>query len=94
MVHDSDTLNLIRGLFPGREQLIEHAFHDQGSFRDLCEGYRRCVEARQRWEQLSGAEAPPQLQEYTELLAELSQEIETWLDAAEPRQTDPQSIRP
>jgi hypothetical protein len=83
MNSDADTLTLIRASFPDRDQLIEDAFRDSRSFRDLCEDYRRCVGALHHWKQLTADEAPPRWQEYTELLVELGREIQTWLEAME-----------
>ena len=80
MSHDSETLNLIQSSFPGQEGLIEHAFNGSRSFRELCEDYYRCVAALRRWECQSAAEAPQHHREYTELLAELGREVETWLE--------------
>lgn len=83
MNSDSDTLNLIRTSFAGREELIERAFRDSVPFRALCEDYRDCVAALHRWKQRSAAEAPPRWQEYAELQMELGLEIQTWLEAME-----------
>jgi hypothetical protein len=80
---DTDTLTLIRTSFPGRELLVERAFREHQSFRDLCEDYRKCVGALHRWKQLTEDAAPPRWQEYTELLVELGREIQTWLEAME-----------
>ena len=80
MNRDTETLRLIQTLFPGREDLVEDAFRDP-RFRDLCEDYSRCDAALHRWKQLTTAESVPRRQEYTELLADLGREIETWLEA-------------
>lgn len=74
---------LIRTSFPGRDPLIERVFHDNQTFRDLCQDYRRCAAALNRWSARADAEAVPRQQEYAELLAELGREIESWLDAME-----------
>ena len=79
----TDTLTLIRASFPGRDLVIERAFRESRSFRDLCEDYRRCVAALDRWKKSQVTEAPFRRQEYTELLLELGREIQTWLESME-----------
>jgi len=76
----SDTLALIRSSFAGRDRLIEHAYRESRAFRELCEDYRRCAAALDRWKRLNGRGVPSRSQEYTELLAELTREIESCLD--------------
>jgi len=83
MSSGSKTLSLIRDSFPGRDQLIENAYRDNRPFRDLCDDYRKCVRALERWKQLEANGTGPRRQEYTELLAELRGEIQTWLEAME-----------
>ena len=83
MSPDTDTLNLIQTTFPGQGQLIGQVFEENGTFRELCEDYRRCVAALDRWKESTGTEASQRHQEYTELLMELGKEIETWLDASQ-----------
>ncbi len=82
MSRDSETLRLIQTSFPGREHLIEDAFRNQ-RFRELCEDYRRCDVALDRWNQKAGPVATQRCKEYSELLKELGQEIETCLEDAE-----------
>jgi hypothetical protein len=85
MSHKTETLSLIRSCLPGRDLLIERAHRDNRGFRELCHDYRECVAAVERWKQHSGADADLRLEEYSELLTELSQEIETWLEAIDAR---------
>ena len=82
MSRNSETLRLIHTSFPGRDDLIEDAFRDQ-RFQELCEDYRRCDVALDRWKRETGAGTTVRLEEYSELLKELGQEIETWLEDAE-----------
>ena len=77
------TLSLIQATFPGRERLIERAYSDNRPFRELCDDYRKCVAARDRWQRLEGNQPVPRWQEYHELLGELRSEIQTWLQAME-----------
>ena len=83
MTPHKDTLNLIRTSFPGHDTVIERAFNDNRSFRDLCEDYRRCVVALHRWRQANAKAVAPRGEEYTELLVDLGREIQTWLEAME-----------
>lgn len=81
MDRDTDTLSLIRNSFPGRDALIQRALRDVESFRALCEDYRECSAALERWEQRNGDEAVRRREEYTQLLAELDEDVRTWLEA-------------
>jgi hypothetical protein len=77
------TLSLIQTSFPGRDQVIERAYHEHRSFRELCDDYRKCVVTIQRWKQLELDQPVQRSQEYAELLGELRSEIQTWLEAVE-----------
>ena len=76
-----DTLSLIRDSFPGRHQLIDRAYRGNRPFRELCDDFLKCARALERWRQLEANGTGPRRQEYTELLAELRGEIQTWLEA-------------
>jgi hypothetical protein len=84
----ADTLTLIRGRLPDLDQRVEAAFRENRSFRDLCRDYRTCFTALHRWKQLEDPEAARRRQEYTELLAELTSEIRTWLEGIDTRPPD------
>lgn len=77
------TLSMIQTRFPGRERPIARAYAENRSFRELCDDYRKCDSAVDRWQrqQGKGNEAASRRQEYVELLEELDLEIRTWLDA-------------
>jgi hypothetical protein len=77
---EKNTQTLITCAFSGRELLIERVYRESGSFRDLCGDYRKCASALERWRRLGGASSP-RVDEYAELLDELAEEIEAWLDA-------------
>ena len=77
------TLAIIHARFPGREGVIARLYRDDKLFRELCHDYRRCAAALDRWRLLDGGELSAQSREYSELLTELGEEIESWLDAAE-----------
>ena len=77
------TLSMIQARFQGRERSIARAFAENGSFRDLCDDYRKCASAVDRWQRQKGKSAVSRRREYQELLEELALEIRTWLDAME-----------
>ena len=78
-----EALGLIQTEFPGWDRLIENAYRNNRPFRELCNDYRRCVAARERWQRLESNQPVPRWQEYRELLGELRSEIQTWLEAME-----------
>jgi len=73
----------IKSSLPGYERLIDLAFRDDSSFRELCEDYQRCATALSRWQRLNGEEPSSRCEEYSELLVELVGDIKTWLDERE-----------
>ena len=66
--------------FEGWECYIEVACHENGEFRSLCEDYAVCARSLEDWQASDAAVAVQRQNEYTELLAELKQEIHSWLD--------------
>ena len=78
-----EALDLVQTEFPGRDRLIESAYRNNRPFRELCNDYRRCVAAGERWRSLESNQPVPRWQEYRELLGELRSEIQTWLEAME-----------
>jgi hypothetical protein len=74
---------MIADEFPGRESLIDHAYRESRSFRDLCRDYRRCAEAFERWRRSDDDASSARTGEYTELLSQLGSELESWLEAVE-----------
>jgi hypothetical protein len=79
----SDTLHLIRHAFPGRDDLIEQAYRRNRPFKELCDDYRRCVLALERWKQEENNQTGRRISEYAELLGQLAAEIGTWVQAME-----------
>jgi hypothetical protein len=88
MISRQNTQSLITRASPGREPLIERLYRESGSFRDLCGDCRKCASALERWRRSGGVPAP-RVDEYAELLDELTEEIEAWLDAVAARSTPP-----
>jgi hypothetical protein len=46
----------------------------------MCEDYAVCARSLENWQASDAAVADQRRKEYTELLAELKQEIHSWLD--------------
>jgi hypothetical protein len=80
-VPTSQTLAMIKRRFGGRDSAVERAFETSESFRGLCRDYLACAIALTRWQELASEEAPRRVTEYSELLAELANEIEARLNA-------------
>ena len=73
------TLEMIKCCFAGCEQEVERAFAASESFRGLCRDYLACAMALTRWRGSTAAETPLRVREYSEMLAELTIEIEARL---------------
>ena len=71
----------ISSSFPGHERLIDRAYRDDPTFRELCDDYVSCAAALERWQRSHGVKSSPRSEEYSELLAELADEVQAWLDA-------------
>jgi len=81
MAAKRDIAAQISSSFPGNERLIDRAYRDDPTFCELCDDYVRCAAALERWQRSNGDKSSPRSEEYSELLAELTDEVETWLDA-------------
>ena len=81
MVPKHDARSLIKSRFPDHALLIDRACGEHATFRELCQDYRQCALALERWRRLSDDELSPRVQEYAGLLADLTQELESWLGA-------------
>jgi hypothetical protein len=66
--------------FEGWECYIECACQESDEFRLMCEDYAVCARSLKNWQASDAAVAVQRQKEYTELLAELKQEIHSWLD--------------
>jgi len=66
--------------FEGWECYIECACQESGEFRSMCEDYAVCARSLENWQASDVVVADQRRKEYTELLAELKQEILGWLD--------------
>jgi hypothetical protein len=83
MASRQGTDSLIRSAFPGHDSLIERAFRENRAFRELCQDYRACAVALERWRRLQGEEPSSRAREYAELLAQLGSEIASWIEGME-----------
>lgn len=61
--------------FPGHKSGIIRRFHDDGTFREVCEDYLTCLDALEYWQQSDRAEFASRKKEYEMLLGELEEEI-------------------
>jgi len=66
--------------FKGWECYIECSCHENDEFRSLCDDYAVCARALENWQASDTAVAVQRQNEYAEWLAELKQEIHSWLD--------------
>lgn len=73
------TLEMIKRRFAGRDTDLERVFTTSESFRGLCTDYLACASALARWRESSAEEAPLRVGEYSELLRELTKEIQSRL---------------
>ena len=78
-------LDMIKRRFAGGEAEIERAFRTSESFRGLCTDYLACATALARWRESTAEEAALRVQEYSELLRELTKEIQARLSPAKGR---------
>ena len=78
---DEATLAKVRRRFAGSEAAVDRAFETREAFRGLCRDYVACANALARWQTSESEGAPIRAAEYSELLDELTREIETQLHA-------------
>ena len=67
--------------FPEARAKIQQLFQQSPSFQSICEDYRDCLAAWHYWRQDASEEAPALCQSYTDLLQELEQEVQEFLEA-------------
>ena len=61
--------------FPDRKKDIVQLFRANQNFQTICDDYRQCFEALQRWNQFTSEKAAACTREYADLLQELELEI-------------------
>lgn len=74
-----DSISRVIKHFEGWESSIKCACQESDEFRSMCEDYVVCVRSLENWQASDAAVAVQRQKEYTELLAELKQEILSWL---------------
>ena len=77
------TVDMIKRRFAGSEPAVERAFETSESFRGLCRDFLDCAATLGRWRESGADDAPLRVQEYSDLLDELTREIEARLRAQE-----------
>jgi hypothetical protein len=80
---DKKTVAAIERHFPGTSAVLQRELTESESFRGLCRDYLACQTALARWQETDSDEGRLRSKEYSELLAELTEEIETRLHALE-----------
>jgi hypothetical protein len=75
------SVEMIKRRFTGAESAVERAFETSESFRGLCRDFIACAATLGRWSESRAEDAPLRVQEYSELLGELTREIEERLRA-------------
>ena len=73
---------MIKHRFAGRDTDVERLFATSDSFRGLCMDYLACAIVLARWRESAAEEAPLRVGEYSELLRELTKEIQSRLAPA------------
>ena len=66
--------------FKGWESYIEYSCHRNSEFRSLCEDYAVCDRALENWKASDAVVAVQRRKEYSDWLAELELEIQSWLE--------------
>jgi hypothetical protein len=74
-------LAAIKRRFTQRAEEVEQAFNGSAAFRGLCRDYLSCFAGLERWRESQSGDAPARLAEYSQLLAELTMEIDARLRA-------------
>ena len=78
VIHPS--LFLVMERFPDRKDDLRNKYRINESFQSLCRSYQKCNDALDHWAASKHTEAPNRQREYSELMAELEQEIIQSLD--------------
>ena len=61
--------------FPEHKDAIHQHFRKNENFQTICDDYRQCAEALDRWNGSTSEEAPARRNEYADLLQDLESEI-------------------
>jgi hypothetical protein len=74
-----DHLDFVVNRVPEQIREIRQEYKRSESFRALCEDFRTCAEALERWKKSDAPAAPKRVVEYVQSLKELELEIGDWL---------------
>ena len=66
--------------FPEHKDSLKLLYRESETFHTICEDYRRCSEAIERWDQSVSEDALTRKNEYTDLLHDLELEILQYLN--------------
>ena len=83
MAENAATFTVIKSGFAAQQEKIELEYESSEAFRNLCEEYEQCLTAVEHWKNSNSSYANQREQEYVDLLAELHQEITSWLQGLE-----------
>ncbi|MEJ2604806.1 MAG: hypothetical protein P8172_16260 [Gammaproteobacteria bacterium] len=72
---------LIQRAFPGHDEVIERGLREHPTFHELCDDYRRCARALEDRKRRHGSGNADRVCEYEQLLSELADEVQGWLEA-------------
>ena len=74
------TLFYVVKRFPGHKDTILKFFRENQDFQAICDDYRQCAQALNRWSQSASEKASARRGEYADLLEELDREIIQYLN--------------
>jgi hypothetical protein len=81
----NDKARHIRDTFPDKKHTIDLLVAEDSEFLALCEDHDACVDALRYWTQSKESEADTRVNEYSDLIRELGEEILQALEELEPR---------
>ena len=87
MLRPARVLGFIKRRFGSKGPAIDRVFEGDGSFRSLCAEYLACTRALAYWQESDAEEADRRAAEYSELIEQLTGEIQARLCAAERAET-------
>ena len=77
VIHPS--LFLIMERFPDRGDNLRRMYLKSETFKTICEDFKKCAEAIEYWNRSNHENASKRAKEYSDLLAELEEEIRDYL---------------
>jgi hypothetical protein len=80
---EKKTLAAIERRFPEMTAIVQREYTESESFRSLCRDYVTCANTLARWQGSESEEGRSRSEEYSELLGELTRELEARLHVHE-----------